>query len=45
MPDVDGWAVLRALKADPELRDIPVVLVTILGDREMGYRARRRRLS
>jgi CheY-like chemotaxis protein len=29
--------VLRELKADPELRDIPVVLVTILGDREMGY--------
>jgi CheY-like chemotaxis protein len=37
MPEVDGWAVLRALKADPELRDIPVVLVTVLGDREMGY--------
>jgi CheY-like chemotaxis protein len=29
--------VLRELKADPELREIPVVLVTILGDREMGY--------
>ena len=37
MPELDGWAVLRELKADPELRDIPVVLVTILGDREMGY--------
>jgi CheY-like chemotaxis protein len=37
MPEVDGWAVLRELKADPALRDIPVVLVTILGDREMGY--------
>jgi CheY-like chemotaxis protein/anti-sigma regulatory factor (Ser/Thr protein kinase) len=37
MPDVDGWSVLRELKADPELRGIPVVLVTILGDREMGY--------
>jgi CheY-like chemotaxis protein/anti-sigma regulatory factor (Ser/Thr protein kinase) len=37
MPEVDGWAVLRALKADPALRDIPVVLVTVLGDREMGY--------
>jgi CheY-like chemotaxis protein len=37
MPDVDGWAVLRELKADPELCDIPVVLVTILGDREMGF--------
>ena len=37
MPELDGWAVLRELKADPELRDIPVVLVTILGDREMGF--------
>ena len=37
MPEFDGWAVLRELKADPELRAIPVVLVTILGDREMGY--------
>ena len=36
MPDVDGWAVLRALKADPELADIPVILVTMLGDRDMG---------
>jgi CheY-like chemotaxis protein len=37
MPQQDGWAVLRELKADPDLRDIPVVLVTVLGDREMGY--------
>jgi signal transduction histidine kinase/CheY-like chemotaxis protein len=37
MPEFDGWAVLRELKADPELREIPVVLVTMLGDREMGY--------
>ena len=36
MPDVDGWAVLRALKADPDLADIPVILVTMLGDRDMG---------
>ena len=28
MPDLDGWSVLKALKADPELREIPVVLVT-----------------
>jgi PAS domain S-box-containing protein len=37
MPEMDGWAVLRALKANPALRDIPVILVTILGEREMGY--------
>ncbi|WP_414475074.1 response regulator [Microvirga sp. M2] len=37
MPELDGWAVLRELKADADLKGIPVVLVTILGDREMGY--------
>src|SRR5262245_43580659 len=36
MPHMDGWAVLVALKADPELRDIPVVVVTILKDRGMA---------
>ena len=36
MPDIDGWSVLRTLKADPEVADIPVILVTMLGDREMG---------
>jgi adenylate cyclase len=29
MPDLDGWSVLTALKADPVLADIPVVIVTI----------------
>jgi signal transduction histidine kinase/DNA-binding response OmpR family regulator len=36
MPDVDGWAVLRALKTDADLADIPVILVTMLGERDMG---------
>jgi CheY-like chemotaxis protein len=33
MPGMDGWAVLSALKADPELAEIPVILVTITDDR------------
>jgi signal transduction histidine kinase/CheY-like chemotaxis protein len=37
MPGMDGWAVLSALKADPELARIPVVMLTILDDKEMGY--------
>ena len=37
MPDLDGWSVLKALKDDPELRAIPVVLVTIMADRDMGF--------
>nr|WP_229265356.1 response regulator [Duganella sp. 1224] len=32
MPEMDGYALCRAIKADPELRDIPVILVTSLMD-------------
>jgi PAS domain S-box-containing protein len=37
MPDMDGWSVLRALKADPVLRKIPVVMLTMIDDRTRGY--------
>jgi len=37
MPEMDGWAVLTALKTDPELADIPVVMLTIVDDKNMGY--------
>jgi len=33
MPRLDGWAVLAALKSDIELRNIPVIIVTVLADR------------
>jgi CheY-like chemotaxis protein len=36
MPTTDGWEVLSALKADPDLCDIPVVMVTIVPDRGIG---------
>ncbi len=36
MPKKDGWAVLGALKADPELCDIPVIMVTVAPDRGIG---------
>ncbi len=29
MPGMDGWSVLQALKADADLADIPVILVTV----------------
>jgi signal transduction histidine kinase len=32
MPEMDGYALCRAIKADDELRDIPVILVTSLMD-------------
>jgi signal transduction histidine kinase/CheY-like chemotaxis protein len=37
MPGMDGWAMLAALKADPDLADIPVTMLTIVEDRSMGY--------
>ncbi|HUG27732.1 MAG TPA: response regulator [Gemmatimonadales bacterium] len=37
MPGMDGWAVLSALKADPALAAIPVILQTITEDRNMGF--------
>ena len=37
MPGMDGWAVLAALKADPDLADIPVTMLTIIEDRSLGY--------
>ncbi|HZQ10235.1 MAG TPA: GAF domain-containing protein [Anaerolineae bacterium] len=37
MPGLDGWAVLTQLKADPETASIPVIMLTILDDRNMGY--------
>ena len=37
MPDMDGWSVLSALKADPALRDIPVIMLTMVDDPERGF--------
>ena len=37
MPGMDGWEVLTALKKDPELAVIPILLCTILDDRSMGF--------
>jgi PAS domain S-box-containing protein len=37
MPGLDGWGVLAALKSDPGLESIPVVMVTITDDRQLGF--------
>ena len=37
MPDMDGWSVLRVLKADPALRAIPVIMLSMIDDRTRGY--------
>ena len=36
LPGIDGWAVLKALKAEPETRDIPVIVVSIVDERARG---------
>ncbi|QMV44111.1 response regulator [Cohnella cholangitidis] len=37
MPSMDGWSVLTALKNDPELADIPVVIMSLTNDKQLGY--------
>jgi signal transduction histidine kinase/CheY-like chemotaxis protein len=36
MPDCDGWTVLKKIKADPFLAEIPVIMVTIVDNEAMG---------
>jgi two-component system, NtrC family, sensor kinase len=36
MPDLDGWSVLAALRQDPDLADIPVIMVTIVDEHRRG---------
>jgi CheY-like chemotaxis protein len=37
MPGMDGWAVLKELKADRTLRNVPVMMITIVGEKDLGY--------
>lgn len=37
LPDVPGWEVLTALKAQPETRDIPVIIVSVTDDKRLGF--------
>ena len=37
MPGMDGWAVLKALKAEDSTRDIPVIMISMVDDKDMGY--------
>ncbi len=36
MPEYDGWDVLRKLKSDPRLAQIPVIMVTVVDNQAMG---------
>ncbi len=37
MPEMDGWSVLRTLKADPEVSNIPVIMASILDEKNKGF--------
>ena len=37
MDDIDGWQVLGSLKSDPELADIPVIMISVVADRNIGF--------
>ena len=37
MPGMDGWTLLRELKKDPELAAIPVIMMSIIDDRNFAF--------
>jgi PAS domain S-box-containing protein len=37
MPQMDGWAVLSAMKEDAALAEIPVIMVTIVDNQSIGF--------
>jgi len=38
MPGADGWQILHDLKEDPSTADIPVILLTIVDKKALGFR-------
>jgi signal transduction histidine kinase/CheY-like chemotaxis protein len=37
MPGMDGWTVLTMLKKDPELANVPIVMISMTDDKNLGY--------
>jgi len=37
LPNKDGWSILKELKENFSTKDIPVILVSIIGDKNLGY--------
>ena len=38
MPHKDGWQLLHELKADATTRDIPILVLSIVDNKALGYR-------
>jgi len=36
MPGRDGWSVMQELKSNPETRDIPIIICSVLGNEDKG---------
>jgi signal transduction histidine kinase/CheY-like chemotaxis protein/HAMP domain-containing protein len=37
LPKKDGWNILKDFKEHPATRDIPVILISVMGDKNLGY--------
>nr|MCU0345239.1 response regulator [Ignavibacterium sp.] len=37
LPNRDGWSILKELKENPKTKGIPVILVSIIGDKNLGF--------
>ena len=37
MPRMDGWAVLSALKSDPDVAEIPVIMISMVREKGLAY--------
>jgi signal transduction histidine kinase/CheY-like chemotaxis protein len=37
IPHTDGWEILQQLKADPDTKNIPVIICSILSEKQLGF--------